>query len=190
MKVNSQKFLIQVVTSLLIILYLGTSCTDAPTYSKVPKIALISMEHGSESQNSDTVNLTISFQDGDGDLGLDFDEREGIFADSIPMIDQNGDTIGNEFNRFHFNYFIDTYKLVEGEYQKIDLLKDGRFPPLNRTQGSSVMEGELLYALYIIYNITDLKSGDVIKFEISIADKALNVSNIVETDSIVLGSSL
>lgn len=189
MKNNSQKYLIQFL-SYLIILYLGTSCTDVPTFPKEPKIELISMKVGSLYQGLDTVNLTIKFQDGDGDLGLPADVVDGKFADSIYVI-VDGDTLRKEPNRFFFNYFVDSYKLIEDEYQQLESLQDGRFPVLSNTQGTSVIEGELQYRLRLPYNVgTQFRSGDVIKFQISIADRALNISNVVETDSIVLGTSL
>lgn len=186
MRTAPKNYLIQLLISLVIIMYLGTACTDTPSFEKEPKIIFKSINIGSETQGLDTINITISFQDGDGDLGLRPDETEDQYGDSI-----NVDGI-NVKNRFFFNFFIDTYKFEEGEYQKLENIElDGRFPLLNTKEGSSPIEGEIAYRLQLFLNLNnEFRSGDILKFDISIADRALNVSNIVKTDSVVLGSTL
>lgn len=72
------------------------SCVNAPNYNDVPEIEFIAfskteLEQGSI--NNDSLTLIISFQDGDGDLGL----RPETAERNLFLIDNRTDDIFNSF---------------------------------------------------------------------------------------------
>jgi hypothetical protein len=58
---------------------LATSCFDAPQFPDAPKIEFKSIIFKDLTTGSDSLNLFIDFEDGDGDLGLATDELEPPF---------------------------------------------------------------------------------------------------------------
>ena len=60
------------------------ACTKPPDYSDTPEIAFISLSETTMtqgSQNEEFITLTISFTDGDGDIGIDGGEPSVYFKD-------------------------------------------------------------------------------------------------------------
>ncbi|MEM1138038.1 MAG: hypothetical protein AAGI07_19555, partial [Bacteroidota bacterium] len=146
----------------------------------------------------DEIEITISFQDGDGDLGLDkngIDKGNPIYSDTLKnengeiIFDEEGNIIPNKFGK---NFFIDVYKEVDGVYQLVVFPGNqgfsGDFPLLNvPPDNETALEGEITYSFQVPVNQGIIFEGDVLKFEIHIADRAKNLSNIVETTPIILG---
>ncbi|PWJ41113.1 hypothetical protein [Sediminitomix flava] len=161
--------------------FFGSSCVGEPEFAKEPAIKFESIVH--KSFNSlDSVIITVSFQDGDGNLGLDNSDSEPDFGA------ENTDGTPNPF----FNNFYIRMMKKEGEtYSKIELPDgvefDARFPRVGEGSESPV-EGNLTRRLRLDIGVFDSPfiSGDTLKFEIQIADRAKNVSNIVETPDIIL----
>tara|TARA_Y100000782_G_scaffold115587_1_gene160883 strand:- start:7678 stop:8169 length:492 start_codon:yes stop_codon:yes gene_type:complete len=111
--------------------------------------------------------LTVSFKDCDGDIGLDEDDVDGVFApDSL----------------YYNNLFIDRYVLVNGEwvidngsanlYYRIPVLDDG-------STSSDVKEGDI--EVYVAEAAYSQASADTFRFEIWIVDRALQESNHVHS---------
>lgn len=119
----------------------------------------------------------------------------------VPKTDENGDIImaGQEIiyeeNKYHNNYFVKILKKNEdGFFVEVQLKANnieqtfhGRFPVLNeRKEGP--LQGEIVYEIPFGYILNeDFQAGDSLKFEIHIADRALNESNRIITDGIELG---
>ena len=172
-----------------IIIFLLSSCYKEPDIPVEPRIEFRDISIGSTSSNQDTMIISIYFEDGNGDLGLDEDETNGIYADSI--IRDSRITP----NKFSNNYFISILKKEQDDYSVVNILDnqsfDGRFPKLNDTLEERPITGTINYTLNIFYDIfgSPLSKEDTVKFRISIADRNLNVSNEIETDIVVIGTN-
>lgn len=84
--------------------FLCTSCTQPPDYANVPEINFLSFSQPSIAQGTptapnDTLGVTFSFTDGDGDLGSENDSLDVFFTDSrdgfintfkLPFIPEQG----------------------------------------------------------------------------------------------------
>lgn len=132
--------------------------------------------------NATQIVLTFTYKDGDGDIGLNA-------SDTFPPF-QN-DTLGPNkslSNRFYNNIFIDYYGKFNGEYFKIVLPntndtinRDVRVGNLTPEGNHKAIRGEIkVNVLPIIY------APDSFKLKVRLVDRALNVSNEVETPDMVL----
>ena len=157
------------------------SCRKPPDYSDIPKIDYLSIstEQIFDEDNLafvDSVSISIRFEDGNGDLGLDNSDIE------------NSEVFVNDFV---FNYFIDVYKKTNGNWEFIDFEEIGsspfyaRFPRL-LPEGLSPIDGSLNFALTLVPSSL-LKSNDTLRFDVYIVDRELNRSNTVTTEEITFG---
>jgi hypothetical protein len=113
--------------------------------------------------------LTISFTDGDGDIGLSP-------RDTFPPYDPSG--------QYYYNYVITYFEKQHGVFKQIDLTPpfSARIPVLNREFPGKPIKG-------IIADTLDLNPHplfDTIKFEAFIYDRSLNKSNVISTPEIIL----
>jgi hypothetical protein len=165
----------------------ATACFSPPSYSDTPSIAFESIRNVPISAGNDSVYINISFQDGTGDIGLNPNET------SAPYQATNAD---GSSNPFFYNYFLNMYKRVNGRFVRVtfnspDFTLNSRIPPLNPSRNSAI-EGTLTYGLqfFYIFNTAftpSISRNDTVKFEVQIADRALNRSNIIETQEIIVG---
>ncbi len=116
----------------------------------------------------DSLILTINYQDGDGDLGLN--EKEKAAAE-----------VKNDYN-----YIVKLFRKKKGVFQEfvpavpysgffIRLRSDGKVGPI---------EGKIDYSIDFPHPFTPVK--DSLKFQVTIKDRAGNISNTVESKVIVL----
>ena len=79
-----------------------SSCYEVPKFSKVPKIGFESIEFVKIGTNTDpdSLNIYLSFEDGDGDLGLDNSFTDKPFQEGNYFVDSNGDLITYAYTRF------------------------------------------------------------------------------------------
>ena len=179
---------------------LGTGlggCLQAPDYSTTPSISNNNVRVSSfkstipGGQSIDSVYITINYQDGDGDLGLSGDESK-VAPYAYPSL-------------FNNNYFIEpTVKYVGTTTYVAPILQYTITPT---TPGTPAAPGTFNARFDHITGLTDSKTapikgtltrtfafgrgdyfnaGDVVRFDVSIADRALHVSNVIRTDSIVI----
>jgi len=161
----------------LVLLAIVISCQKPPKYDNTPNIEYNNVEIYSSLENGlkkDSLIIVTRFEDGDGDLGLDNEDLQ------VPPFNQEGNDQ---------NYFLDILIKKNNVFQPLELpftfnprffrlAPDGRVGPI---------EGDLRYSGVIIRESDRvLKPGDVLKFRISIRDRALNPSNTVETDEITV----
>jgi hypothetical protein len=174
-----------------------SSCLKEPEYSTTPAISFNSIEDirippkSAGAQVLDSIRLTINYQDGDGDLGLNEDERK-----NPPYDFQAG------ANRFYNNFFVEPFikNTRTGKFEPLTTVGvpapgvyvagqyNGAFPhPTTDTDGKAApIKGTLTYAP-IAFGLGDVfVAGQTVRFQISIADRALHVSNTITTDSIVI----
>ncbi|KXX67475.1 hypothetical protein AVL50_25745 [Flammeovirga sp. SJP92] len=168
------------------------SCFGEPEFPLEPEIEFAWIENSNTEATQDDVYLAIKFRDGDGDLGLGQMDTVGPYApyeeDKLPE-----DTVKN---KYHNNYFVTVLrKENDGVYRPVvfEANQDfnGRFPMLNNSDRERPLEGELRYGIVLYYDGTfesPLLKGDSVKFNIHIADRALNESNIITTEGVEIGS--
>ena len=153
-------------------------CDEPPQYDVQPNIKYAKTDRVRTVVNNnfvDDVIPIISFQDGDGDLGLT-DEN----LDSPPF--NEGDN--------GINYFIDVFIKRNNVFVPLELpfSFSGRFFPLSPDGRIGPLEGDLKYKIrFDERNVSRLiKRGDVLKFRIRIRDRKLNPSNWVDSDEVVM----
>lgn len=174
-------------TKIVLILFVAglvafASCRRFEDYPAEPQIAfdnfvlLLNEQTGITEQGV----LSISYKDGDGDIGLD-----------------PGDTLEpfNYGSTYYYNMIIDYYEKQNGEWKLVPLVYQNpetqendtltfsvRIPNLTPTSGNQSIKGIIQDTMYI-YN--PLSQFDTIKFSVYIFDRALHKSNVVETPEII-----
>ncbi len=166
---------------MLILTVSFSGCYQDPNYPSTPLINYESIEIG-KGTIADTIRITIQIQDKEGDLGLQNNEQDPKFqtADSDGVI-----------NKFYHNFFIRTFRKNGSEYELVDFPDGqelhGRFPRFSIENGSNTMEVTLTYE-FLVYFVfgSPIKRGETLRFSVQIADRALNLSNVILTDDVEL----
>lgn len=114
--------------------------------------------------------LQLSFQDGDGDVGLN-----------------PGDTVG-PFHRdsiFYHNLFLDYFELVNGTWVKLDVSVPFyyRIPQLDPVGQNPTLEGDIDVELVPFFDPTS--PNDTFRFEAKLVDRSFQFSNVVRTVSLL-----
>ena len=159
-----------------------TSCFKEPTFDDVPFIAFKTTEYKKGAAGvKDSIIVSISFQDGDGDLGLNPNETN-------PPFDQNGTD--------YFNYLADLYyETSPDHFEKYPFNSNlpnfyGRFPRLTPKSSDPdkprPLEGTLIYGYETSPGLNLLLGNKRIKFFIKMKDRALHQSNEIQTDPILV----
>jgi hypothetical protein len=159
---------------LLISVVFFNSCYKEPEFDFVPSIDFASITKDVRidqfsGAKKDSIILTINFQDGDGDLGI------------------NSDEVGKIVERTDFNYVVKTYRSRRGvfnEFQPQENLS-GFFPRLKTDEKAGPIEGKLNYRIQIETAFWPFKK-DTVKFEVYIKDRAGNRSNTTESTPIII----
>lgn len=172
---------------LFIGLFFLTGCFSEPDYPTTPKIEFVRLQNleSKARANTDSVVITLFFQDGDGDLGL-------TSTDTLPPFsERNSD---GTVNRFRNNFFAEVERLNEdGEFEPVTFSSqnfnlDSRFPILNTLDKETALEGNLRYSLILFAtSFSPVQRGDVLRYKISIADRKLHESNFIVTDPMTVG---
>ena len=156
------------VALLLAVIGIGASgCLKTEEFPVEPKIAMKSFEFF-----GDSASLTITFTDGDGDIGLDASDTNSPF-----------DTA----SFYYFNLFLRESERINGVWQNV-VFEDSifyRIPRITPTGQNKALEGEIAVAidpfpLFISGN------SDTIRFSVEMVDRALNLSNRVTTEDIIV----
>lgn len=174
------------------------SCTEKPSFSTTPEIEYAGIQHISffrdgivPARFSDSIYISIKFRDGDGDLGLNTDETAPPYADT---------TETGEINKYRSNFFWEVLRKENGEFVSFPLSENTpqRFPYLNEesTEGGP-LEGILRFGFEVFPTEHEqvnpgrnaIRRFDTLKFRVNIADRALNESNIIETDEVVVNQN-
>ncbi len=165
----------------IILLFALSSCIDTPNFDNTPSIQYSGsvqvkpyFDTFAQSE-ADSITITVSFEDGDGDLGLTIDQQR----DSLTRRDPAFAEWGN-------------YELTVLERQK-----DGQF----KVRPFSEFEKLFLYDLKSggkpgpIKGRLDLRQSfftsnfakpTLVKFRVRIRDRAFRVSNTIETDTVTI----
>ncbi|MCF0040199.1 hypothetical protein [Dyadobacter fanqingshengii] len=167
----------QLKVSLFIILAAGTfGCVDIPDFSDTPKIYYNGIYSEPEQDSSgknirENVIITIDFEDGDGDLGASADER----SDS-------------SFVRPYGNW--GNYELVtarkgrDGRWTESILAEDQyKWMPILKPDGKpGPIKGKIDLNTSFLYGNSTVPV--YVRFKVRIRDRALHVSDQIQTDSV------
>ena len=118
--------------------------------------------------NKDSVVISIKFRDGDGDLGMNNEE--------IAIAQENQD----------YNYIVRVFRKRRGQFVEFNpfIPYSGFFFRLKNDDKVGPIEGTLSYSIDFPHPFTPKR--DSVQFLVSLKDRAGNVSNVVETETIVL----
>ena len=162
------------------ILVTVSACITEPNYSKTPAISFKSLVKytlaagtGVGQTRRDSVVTTISFQDGDGDMGEDVNDTT-----RIKQLFTN-ETWGN--------YELKTFQFSNGKFTELILPANGKlyYPRLTKDGQKGSIEGTLDFSQKFFYQTgTSGYKMVPVKFQIRVRDRAFNVSNTIETDTI------
>lgn len=160
------------------IIFLG-SCKKDESGSPVPVIEYKGFEQIKATNGTDSLGvLHIYFTDGDGDLGLSP-------SDTFPPFDPNGE--------HYYNFIISMYEKQNGQWVKVvpqapfpggdTVSNSSRIPYLTPDGQIKKLEGDLFMELF---TNNPFSPWDTIKYECSIEDRALNRSNQISSEEIIL----
>jgi hypothetical protein len=113
----------------------------------------------------------------------------GIDLEGKPII---GDTIRADYNEAYYNYNITLYTKENGQYKEYDPLLQsgspplgGRFPPLrDNFSVDRPLKGTIKWGTKGFYMSTF--GGDTLRIDVTIRDRAGNVSNVITKEDFVL----
>lgn len=157
-------------------LFLLASCMKKEVYPDIPEIAFqdFTLQYGSRIY-PDSGFLTISFKDGNGDIGF----RD---SDTFPPF--------NIGSIYHYNYIIDYYEKQNGIFVKkvfdtaSGLSFNARIPYLTPNDPNKSIKGFIVNTLD--FHLMPAPVYDTIKLKFFIYDRALNKSNVDSTPPIIL----
>ena len=157
-------------TAMITGILLLTSCMKKEVYPDIPEIAFqnftTEFDTGMYAKRG---YLTISFKDGNGDIGL-FPEQ------NQPPFDTGG--------LYYYNYIIDYYEKQHGTFVKVvlDPPYNARIPYLTPDDPNKAIKGIIVDTLVL----NPRPVYDTVKFKFFIYDRALNKSNVDSTPPIIL----
>ncbi|MEM7161311.1 MAG: hypothetical protein AAF487_02610 [Bacteroidota bacterium] len=158
-----------------------SSCRDPVQFPTIPAV-----EYKSFEILADTAFLTFDMTDGDGNFGLDEEDTLGDFEfNAVP------------FNKFHYCIFIDPYKFVNNEWVLIDKRPNAANPDaiplyyrverLDPSGSDKNLEAEIRIDFPPpVWPLPECELGDTIKFQIQIADRELQESNVAESPAFII----
>ncbi|MEI7723664.1 MAG: hypothetical protein WCK09_01100 [Bacteroidota bacterium] len=158
------------ITALVSIALLLSSCMKKEVYPDIPEIAFQSFTTEFDStMYAKRGFLTISFKDGNGDIGLRPDQK-------MPPFDTG--------SIYYYNYIIDYYEKQNGTFVKIELNPpfNARIPYLTPDDPNKAIKGIIVDTL----SLNPAPLYDTVKFKFYIYDRALNKSNVDSTPPIIL----
>jgi hypothetical protein len=158
-----------------VLLWLGlTGCRKGDQFPIEPVIAFKSLEKFSDASGIDTaLILTITFTDGDGDIGLKPEEVSPPY---------------NPGSEYYYNLYA-TYFIRQSNGQFVPLpvsaVNGYRIPYIENTSSNKAISGDIIIDLEIL-GLNLIAPEGVFRFEVYIYDRALNKSNVITTDPIFL----
>jgi hypothetical protein len=154
---------------MLVAVLLFTACGEDQDFPIEPKIKFESFH---KIHNDSTGIITISFTDGDGDIGL-----------------KNSDTLDPYTNEYFYNFFLYIFEKKNGQYDTVQtsIPFHGRIPYMDEVQPGESIEGDIEMEVDI-FSMDVFIPGDTLVFDIYIVDRALHHSNTVRTKPVILNS--
>ena len=153
--------------------FLWAGCVKQENFSDVPEIGyqgfVLVYNPGNTGHYPDSARLTITFQDGDGDIGLSD-------ADVNPPYDTA--------SPYYYNFIIEYYELQNGQFVKLDLDPplSARIPVLSPLYPGKPIKGTISNML----PMNPAPVHDTIRIDAFIYDRALHKSNVISTPVTIL----
>ncbi|MEE4255850.1 MAG: hypothetical protein V2I47_02330 [Bacteroidales bacterium] len=178
MKLNSKIRLFLIILSVAV----SGSCKKVEKFPDTPRIEYKSFTRifNPDLEIYDRGVLHFSFEDGDGDIGLNS-------KDTLPPF--------NAGSPYYYNLVITYYEMQNGELLEVPILwfnpqteqydtlsLSSRIPNLTPDGVNKAISGEIFDTLFI-YNFNS--DFDTVKFDAHIFDRALNESNTISTPLII-----
>jgi hypothetical protein len=190
------KKILHKITLLLFISSLFFACRKPPVYPETPEIKFESVKTISFTRDEiryDSLIISVSFKDGDGDIGLEQKDTISPYQrikEYIYDTTKTDSIIGFIPNFYYFNYHATMYIKKNGVFELFplpdpNLNYNGRIGSLNKSSRTGPIEGKIDYSGIRIRQRNAPNPLDTIKFKIQIVDRKLNKSNIVETSEII-----
>ena len=173
MRLYRQSFMMKKFCNIILILILAVAtigCRHQQKYPVEPHIKFVSLEKIDNGTGHDSqAELTIYFQDGDGDIGLDGTDKNPVFSVDSP---------------YYYNFFINLYERQNGEWVMMELPTPlhARIPHLSDEVPESI-EGNLSIITYIN---NPYSPYDTIRLSCWLVDRALHHSDTLITPEIIL----
>ena len=160
-----------------IILFLALSfngCKKPDEFPLVPFIEFKSIYSEKDAQGFDqNVYVTISFTDGDGDIG--YHSRESGLNDAI---------FDDPSSQYYNNFIVKTFILQNGIWNTIDTPVSARIPYLTPEGPNKALRGEISREFALPIALVQ----DTLRYDIFIYDRSLNQSNTITTSPIILNT--
>ena len=171
------------------------SCISPPDFPETPSIEfkelIVKRQPSNGSIPVDSVIVTVTFKDGDGDLGLTEEEYN-----NPPYKRLNDD---GTLNLNHWNYYFKLFVKAPGdtEFRPYTITPDllplkpedyyGQFPHLEppNIEKKAPLQGDLRFSQAFTLG-SPFYPGQEVRFEVTIKDRALNTSNTITTSSFVV----
>lgn len=168
------------ITSLFVaisLLVTMNSCLKPVSYPDEPELQSVSY-----TKMGDSLLISIEFTDGDGDVGLN-----------------QGDTLSpyDPGSFYHYNLYIEYFEMMNGEWVKGRLDPAGnnfptadtinfqyRIKNLTPVGQNKTLRGTINVTIEAPYYNPISHHNDSIKYRVSLIDRALNISNLLETELI------
>jgi hypothetical protein len=149
------------------------ACRKTDTFPVEPQIEFKDLVKYTGSGGQDTAAvLTLTFTDGDGDLGLQD-------SDTLPPY--------NPGSEYYYNFFLKWFRKENGVFVELPLTvpQNQRIPYIVNHSNNKAISGELLLDVEIAGLVAN---QDTFRYETYIIDRALHKSNVVTTGEIVLNT--
>ena len=147
------------------------NCVDDPVYNDIPEIDFNGISNAwtvdSTGKRVDNVTVRFTFKDGNGDLGESIDQRDTL---------RYGEWGSCELTTVRLN--------KDGSWSEAILPKDKYIwlPMLKADSLPAPITGVQSVSTAFVYDST--RSFATVKFKVRIRDRAMNVSNTIESDTI------
>ncbi len=152
------------------IIAVSAGCIKKEKYPDTPLISMISYTSvfGTGAYAVEGI-ITISYQDGNGDIGLREDEKQSPFDTGSP---------------YYYNLVISYYEKQKGVFTRIEpyFPISARIPPLTEGFANEPIKGTITDTI----PLNPKPVYDTVRFELFIYDRALHKSNVVTTPDIIL----
>lgn len=141
---------------------------DTTPYIEFKNVSKETMLDDFSGSKKDSVIISVHFEDGDGDLGLNEEEKKVAVE------------------KEDFNYMLRIFRSKNGVFQEVpqEVPYSGFFMRLKGDDKKSPIEGTLDYSVVYFHN--SIPAKDSVKYQITIKDRAGNISNTVESKMIIL----
>lgn len=153
---------------------LTLSCKDPIEYPLQPVIAFKSIAVSQDASGFDSkVFVTISFTDGDGDIGY-YPRESG----------RNASIFDDPASPYYNNFIVKTWVLRSNSWTEDTTNVSARLPYMTPEGANKALKGEIQRELTLPPRLV----LDTLKYEVFIWDRSLNQSNTVTTSEIVVNT--